>query len=176
MRKAIVLLSIIVFLLYGCETGGESDEIEAEDAVLNEQGTAIEINEEYSGWNLTPKFKYQPKDQRKDEKVTYQVIGKKDGFGITGPFPIESRKRQKYFWFYWGEEPITNQPVKVMAHKKGSEKLITMYSGQFNEGAQINENEVNMPSTLKFPSSGVWNVLVYIDDTLSGNLVVKVVP
>lgn len=51
-----------------------------------------------------------------------------------------------------------------------------MFSGQFYEGAQINENEVNMPSLLGFPSSGIWNLLVYVNDELSGNIVVEVVP
>lgn len=51
-----------------------------------------------------------------------------------------------------------------------------MFSGEFYKGAQINENEVNMPSHLKFPSSGVWNLLVYINDELSGNIVVEAIP
>lgn len=62
----------------------------------------------------------QLKQNKKGESLTYEVIGKKGGFGITGPFPIVSSKWKKYFWFYWGGENIKNQPVKIMAYKEDS--------------------------------------------------------
>lgn len=168
-------LTLLFLLLAGCKTESNTEEKNANNIEVKYEGSTIEIKDEYNEWNLTSKFNYQIKSYS-GESVTYEVIGKKGSFGITSSFPIVSSKMQKVFWFYWGEENIKNQPVKVLAYKKGSKELIEVFSGEFNEGAQINENEVNMPSNLKLPSSGVWNLLVYINDELSGNIVVEVIP
>jgi hypothetical protein len=168
-------IPLLLLVLGGCETESKTVATKVKDNEMKFEGSTIEIKDKYNEWNLTPKYKYQTKDPKTGESVTYEVIGKKDGFGITGPFPIVSNEKQKYLWFYWGKENIKNQPVKVMAYQKGSKELINVFSGEFYEDAQINANEVNMPSNLKFPSSGVWNVLILINNKLSGNFVVKIV-
>ncbi|MBM7553899.1 hypothetical protein [Thalassobacillus pellis] len=173
MKKLFLLItSLSLLVMLGCES--ESKSADTKNNKLEYQGSIVAVGEEYTKWNLTPTFKYHTKDQRTGENVSYEIIGKKDSFGITGPFPIIANKSQKYMWFYWGKKPIKDQPVKVMAYKKGSNELIKLFSGEFYEGAQINEKEVNMPSSLKFPDSGIWNVLVFIHDELSGNVVVQV--
>jgi hypothetical protein len=174
-----VYTSCVFFLLFGCETVSNTEPRNGQGLEVKYKGDTIKINDEYNEWELDTKFEYQTASHS-GERVTYEVVGKKDGFGITGPFPIVSNdgtnKGQKYFWWYWGGENIKNQPVKVMGYKKGANELISLHTGEFFEGAQINEKEVNMPSGLRFPSSGVWNLLVYINDDLYGNVVVEVVP
>ncbi|KGX91906.1 hypothetical protein [Pontibacillus marinus] len=169
---SITYVSFILFLLVGCETESEPEETTKE---LKYEGSTIEIGDQSNLWKLTPKYDYQT-EGRNGERKTYEVIGKKDGFGITTSFPITAKKGQKFFWFYWGEEDIKNQPVKVLGYKKGSNEIVTLFRGEFYEEAQINEDEVNMPSNLTFQSPGIWNVLVYMDGEVKGNLVVKVVP
>jgi hypothetical protein len=168
----LITLPLLLSLLSSCETEKKNKpsvkEFKARDRV-------IEYVEKNNDWNLTPIFKYETEDEN-GVGITYNVLGKKDSFGITGPFPIVAGIPQKYFWFYWGEEKIKDQPLEIMAYKKGSNELIKLFLGEFYEGAQINGYEVNMPSNLKFPSSGVWNVLIYINDVLSGNIVVEVIP
>jgi hypothetical protein len=168
----LITLPLLLCLLSSCETE-RKNETSVKD--IKARDRAIEYVEKYSDWDLTPIFKYETEDEN-GVGITYNVLGKKDGFGITGPFPIVASKPQKYFWFYWGEKKIKDQPVEIMTYKKGSNELIKLFSGEFYEGAQINENEVNMPSNLKLPSSGVWNILIYINDELYGNIVVEVVP
>jgi hypothetical protein len=165
----VITLLLLLSLLTGCESErkNETKDIKARDR-------AIDYVEKNLNWEPSPTFNYQTEDN--GVGVTYNVLGKKDSFGITGPFPIVAGVKQKYFWFYWGEEQIKDEPVEIMAYKKGSNELIKLFSGEFYEGAQISEDEVNMPSNLKFPSAGVWNVLIYINDQLSGNFVVEVVP
>ncbi|WP_079527873.1 hypothetical protein [Halobacillus hunanensis] len=178
MRKSTVYLAILILLLLlvaGCETEGNTEKENSKHTDVEYAGSTIKIKDEYSEWNLSSKFDYQTKSYS-GESITYEVIGNKHGFGITGKFPIVAGESEKYFWFYWGEENIKNQPVKVMAYKKGSDELNKVFSGKFYEGAQIKEKEVNMPSHLKLPSAGVWNLLVYINDELSGNVVVDVLP
>jgi hypothetical protein len=172
LKKVIVFLITLLLLL--CLLTGCESELMNETKDTKARDRAIEYVEKYNDWDLSPTFKYDTEDN--GVGVTYNVLGKKDSFGITGPFPIVAGVKQKYFWFYWGEKKIKDQPVEIMAYKKGSNELIKLFSGEFYEGAQLNENEVNMPSNLKFPSAGVWNVLIYINDELSGNIVVEVVP
>jgi len=169
----ITYVSFILLLLVGCETGSEPEETKAKE--LKYEGYTIEIGDQNDIWKLTPKYEYQTEDSN-GKSISYEVIGKKDGFGITTSFPITAKKGQKVFWFYWGEEDIKNQTVEVLTHKKGSNEIVRLFSGEFYEGAQINEDEVNMPSNLKFPSSGMWNVLIYSNDEVKGNIVVEVVP
>jgi hypothetical protein len=168
----LITLPLLLCLLSSCETE-RKNETKVKD--IKDRDSVVKYVEKYSDWDFTPTFKYETEDEN-GVGITYKVIGKKDSFGIAGPFPIVAGISQKYFWFYWGEKKIKDQPVEIVAYKKGSNELIKLFSGEFYEGAQINENEVNMPSNLKFPSSGVWNVLIYINDELSGNIVVEVVP
>jgi hypothetical protein len=39
----------------------------------------------------------------------------------------------------------------------------------------LSPDSVNMPSTLKFPSAGIWKVLVYIDRELYESIVIEAV-
>ncbi|QHE51607.1 hypothetical protein [Pontibacillus sp. HMF3514] len=176
MKRFIVSITNVFYiflLLLGCETESEPEETKAKE--FKYEGSSIEIGDQNDEWNLTPKYEYQTEDSN-GESISYEVIGKKEGFGITSSFPIIAKKGQKVFWFYWGEEDIKNTPVKVLGYKEGSNELVTLFRGEFYEGAQINKDEVNMPSNLTFQSSGIWNVLVYINDEVKGNIVVEVVP
>jgi hypothetical protein len=175
LKRIFVFLAYLTFLLFfitGCDTDSKAEDKKAKNLELKHEGL---IPDQYYEWNPTRKFTYQTTDQKTGESVSYEVIGKKNGFGITGPFPITASQKQKYFWFYWGKRNIKDQPVKVMGFNKDSKELITIFEGEFYKAAQINENEVNMPSNLLFPSSGIWNLLIYINNELSGNIVVEIV-
>jgi Domain of unknown function (DUF4871) len=104
-------------------------------------------------------------------------VGSKDGIGFTGPFPIMAKEKQKYFWFYLGEENIYDKPVEVKAIKKGTKELVDVLGGPstFYESAEVSPGSVNMPSSLKFPSAGIWKVLVYIEGELYESIVIEAV-
>ncbi|MBO8155070.1 MAG: hypothetical protein H0Z32_01300 [Bacillaceae bacterium] len=124
-------------------------------------------------WDLTPSFEH-PITYEGGREGSYTIIGNQHTVGFTGPFPLEAGKGNKYMWFYFGDEQIYDQPVKIKAIKKDTEKLITLHSGSFFQGAEVSPDSVNMPSILKFPSAGRWKILVYIDGELFERLVVDV--
>lgn len=118
LKKVFLYFSTLLLLLVaGCESGNKMNEIEVEY-----DGATVEIPNGYQEWELSPQFEYETQS-KSGETLTYEVIGKKDVFGITSGFPIvsneETNEKQKFFWWYWGEEDIKNQPVKVLGIKKG---------------------------------------------------------
>lgn len=178
MKKTVFLfisLTCLGLLLIGCQTEGKTEEKKEESMKLEYEGIGYEVPEEYRTWNLSSKFQYQTSSSD-GNVLEYAILGEKDGFGITGSFPLKAKQGNKYMWFYFGEKDIKNKSVKVMTYKKGTEELIYLHHGEFKEESQVNENEVNMPSNLMFPSSGVWNVLIFIEDEPFGNIVVEVIP
>ena len=127
-------------------------------------------------WELSPVFELSV-IYEDGEEGSYTVAGNKEGIGFTGPFPIIAKEKQKYFWFYFGTENIYDKPVQVKAIKEGTEEYIDILSGPstFYESAEVSPGSINMPSHLRFPSAGIWKVLVYIDDLLYETIVVEAV-
>jgi hypothetical protein len=111
------------------------------------------------------------------EKGSYTIVGSKDGIGFSGPFPIIATDKQKYFWFYFGAENIYDKPVEVKAIKKGTDEPVNVLlnTSTFYESAEASPGSVNMPSSLKFPSAGIWKVLVYIEGELYESIVIEAV-
>ncbi len=179
-KKHLVVLSLILMvgLLVACssnsnnESGNELEvskqESEAQKISSKNDETIIEKN-----WELSPEFIHFV-EYESGEKGSYEIRGNKDGMGITGPFPIIAKDSQKYMWFYFGAENIYDKPVKIKAIKKGEEDSIEVYSGTFFESAEVSPESVNMPSRLRFPSTGTWKVLVYIEEELFDTIIVKV--
>ena len=151
------------------------EEIEKENAVQDSPDQIrYEIPE--NGWELTPAFEHSV-EYESGEEGSYTMIGSQEGVGFTGPFPIKAKDNQKYFWFYFGKDNLYGQPVEVKAVKKGTEELVDVLSGPgaFYESARVSPDSVNMPSSLSFPSAGIWKVLVYIEEEFYQSIVVEVV-
>lgn len=140
----------------------------------NTNEVSYEIPE--NDWELSSTFEHSVVYESGKEG-SYTVVGSKDGIGFIGPFPIIAKDKQKYLWFYFGKENIYDKPVEVKAIKKGTEELVDILSGPgtFYEGAKVSPDSVNMPSHLKFPSAGVWKILVYIDEELYESIVIEAV-
>ncbi|UOQ44865.1 hypothetical protein MUN89_02610 [Halobacillus salinarum] len=162
-------LTLFIVLLAACE----ADRQPADETSTDGTEASVEAEEQDKEWDLSPTFTYKTKSD--GEPAAYEVTGNKNGFGITGPFPIVSSKPNKYFWLYWGGENLKDRPVKITGHKKGSKEEVQIFTGEFTKSVQLNENEANMPSNLKFPSSGIWKLSVLVDGEAQGNIVVEVV-
>ena len=153
----------------------ETERPEQEENVVNphdKQAYGIEDGD----WELSPTFEHSLQDTDGKEHA-YTVVGSRDGVGFTGPFPITANEKQKYFWFYFGEEDIYDQPVEVKAIKKGTEEWVHVLSGPglFYEGARVSPDSVNMPSHLSFPTAGIWKIVISIDGKVDDTIVVEVV-
>lgn len=180
MKKLFLTLSILLTTgsLIACtdignnETQSETEETKQEDGV-REKNNEVDYEIPNDNWDLSSTFEHSVVYES-GEEGSYTIVGNKDSFGFTGPFPIIAKDNQKYFWFYFGNENIYDKSVEVKAIKDGEEELIDVYSGTFNESAEVSSDSVNMPSHLKFPSAGVWKVLVYINEELYESIVVEV--
>ncbi|MCA0983661.1 DUF4871 domain-containing protein [Halobacillus yeomjeoni] len=131
------------------------------------------LDQDQDGWDLSRFFQHKVVYEN-GEEVSYTIIGNKHTLGFTGPFPIIAADSDKYMWFYFGSENIYDKPVEIKAEKKGSEETIQITSGKFYREAEVAPLEVNMPSNLRFPSSGTWRVIVYIDGEIYEKIVVEV--
>jgi hypothetical protein len=170
---ALVIMTLI-FLMAACTEETKENEIQEPQREESANEVVYEIPDD--GWKLTPSFEHSVVFESGEES-SYTIVGSKGGIGFTGPFPIIAKENQKYFWFYLGEENIYDKPVEVKAIKKGTEELVDVLWGPstFYESAEVSPGSVNMPSTLKFPSAGIWKVLVYIDGELYESIVIEAV-
>ena len=167
----------MIGLLAACteNTNDEIEETKVESVNENKNDVSYEISD--NNWELSSKFEHSVVYEN-GEKGSYEMVGNKETVGFTGVFPIKAKEKSvKYFWFYFGKEDIYDKPVEVKAIKKGTEEAVNILSGPstFYEGAEVSPDSVNMPSHLRFPSAGIWKVLVYIDGELYESIVVKVV-
>lgn len=183
MKKLILFLSMLLMvgtLMVGCSSvenndGDITEETEQEESQENTDEISKENNYEIpnDNWDLSQTFEHTVTNQNGKES-TYTIVGNKETLGFTGSSPIVTDKIHKFFWFYWGEGNIYDKPVKVIALKKDSEEPIEVHSGTFYKGAQVSKDIVNMPSNVKFPSAGVWKLLIYIDREFYESIVVEV--
>lgn len=176
-----LFLLLAVVLLMAC-TSNSISEISNESKLTKVETKVQEITNEIEkvatdgNWVLSSTFDHSV-GYETGEEGSYEIVGNKDTVGFTGPFPIIAKDSQKYFWFYFGKESVYNKPIEVKAIKKGTEKAVNILSSpsNFYKGAEVSPDSVNMPSHLKFPSAGVWKILVYIDEELYESIVVEVV-
>jgi Domain of unknown function (DUF4871) len=175
-RKITASLVMIfsLLLMVACTEDTTEKEIKEPQQEVNVNEMDYEIPD--NGWELSSTFEHSIVDAR-GEEASYTIVGSKGGIGFTGPFPIIAKEKQKYFWFYFGEENIYDKPVEVKAVKKGTKELVDVLGGPstFYESAEVSPGSVNMPSSLKFPSAGIWKVLVYVDGELYESIVIKAV-
>ncbi|QTN01272.1 DUF4871 domain-containing protein [Sediminibacillus dalangtanensis] len=183
MKKHMLFLSLFLTVgtLNACtsnpndKTSNEWKESKEENEV-RESTNEDEKTTAEDDWDLSSTFHYSV-EYESGEEGSYEIVGNKDTVGFTGPFPIIAKDSQKYFWFYFGKENIYNKPVEVKAIKKGTKKPVNILSGPstFFEDAAVSPDSVNMPSTLTFPSAGIWKILMYMDGELYEKIVVEVV-
>ena len=177
---ALFLLLTIVSLV-ACTSNSISEtpselKVSKEENKLQESTNEVEKAVAEGNWVLSSTFVHSV-EYETSEEGSYEIVGNKDTVGFTGPFPIIAKDSQKYFWFYFGKESVYNKSVEVKAIKKGTEETVNILSGpsNFYKGAEVSPDSVNMPSHLKFPSAGVWKILVFIDEKLYESIVVEVV-
>lgn len=170
-------MSLMVGTLIACTSNtknkneGVSEKTEQE--VVKENTNEIVYTIPNDSWELSSTFQHSIVDNDGKE-VSYTIVGNEETLGFTGDILMDVEKSHKIFWFYFGKENIFDKPVEVKAVKKGTEELVDLYSGMFYQGAEVSADSANMPSNLKFPSAGIWKILVYINHKFYESIVVRV--
>ncbi|KML31216.1 hypothetical protein [Rossellomorea marisflavi] len=160
-RSVIFTFCILIGGVTGCS-----------QSTIQKQESKSKMELASDSWTVTPPFDLLVTAADGDN-VNYRILGQPDTFGFTHS-PLVANKPHKSLWFYFGEEKILDVPIQIKAVKKGSNKIDTLHTGSFYEGAEAGPDTINMPSLLTFPSSGTWQVLVYADKVLKETLVVEV--
>ncbi len=103
-----------------------------------------------------------------------EMFGKEGSIGIIGPKTI-TENGQKWMWHFWGTEDITYKEWEVKAFKQGEEEAINPITKKneqlFPRGDEINGHS---PSSVLFPSSGLWKLKVYIDGKYFDEIIVDI--
>lgn len=112
-----------------------------------------------------------------------KMVGIKNKLGILGPEPV-AKKKDKFAWHFWGDkEKLRSKHLKVIAvnnQTNKTEKVLTTRgtSNTFWEigspGGPNHGADAHLPSTMIFPSSGVWTLNVYLGDERFGTITLKV--
>lgn len=179
MKKKLILflyMSLMVGAMIACtpdtknENKGVPEDTKPEDEE-REKEVAYEIPND--SWGLSPSFEHSVVD-KDGKEVSYTIVGDQKTLGFTGDILMNVEKTHKIFWFYFGEENILDKPIEVKAVKEGTEEIVDLHLGTFYKGAEVSPDSVNMPSNIKFPSAGLWKILVYIDGELYESIVVEV--
>ncbi|MDP5277218.1 hypothetical protein [Chengkuizengella axinellae] len=174
-----LMLFFLFFLMVGLLMACTSSNIDKSEKTLEDsQKEGNEVKEvDYKipddGWDLSLIFDHSIVYDDGNEHI-YTFVGNKETLGFIGPLPIVAGNLGKHLWFYFGEENVLNKPVIVKGIKQGTDELIDLHSGSFYEGARVSADSVNMPSNMKFPSAGLWKVLVYIDGQFYDSIVIEV--
>lgn len=86
--------------------------------------------------------------------------------------PIYAEQTDKYIWYLWGEA-LSNKSFEVIGtHTETGEKLVVVEETVL--GNELNGADAHTPSSMMFPTSGVWKLDAYINEDLFGNIMVEV--
>ncbi|MEN0641862.1 DUF4871 domain-containing protein [Alkalicoccobacillus gibsonii] len=103
-----------------------------------------------------------------------EMFGKEGSIGIIGMKDI-TENGQKWMWHFWGNPDIAYKDWEVQARQEGDEEFISPLI--FNDDSlEPRGEEINghARSTVLFPSSGLWELNVYIDGEFFDQLTVDV--
>lgn len=115
----------------------------------------------------------------KEGKVGFLVGSGKVGEATT--LPIIANQTNKYMWHFWGKEDEISGDFKVIGVNEAGEEHPILVSSNNSVWAYENVGmspkngaDSHIPSTLNFPSSGLWTLNVYFNDVFFEEIVVKV--
>lgn len=119
------------------------------------------------------------KEKWEDNSPTFltehgEMFGKKGSVGISGIKSI-TENGQKWMWHFWGDENISGKSWEVKAFKQGMDEKINPIVYKDNaltpRGKDINGHA---RSSVKFPSSGLWKLQIYIDGEFFDEIIVDI--
>lgn len=116
---------------------------------------------------------------KENDMNVIKLLGVQGRFGLTEP-----RKRDNFVYttlYLWGnEKDILNKQLKIVASNSSGDnieipnlyKIIKDGHGDVVEKNTLSTARENL--SMRLPSDGIWNLNIYLDDTLLGNAVIDV--
>lgn len=156
MKNICLLLIFFIFIIAGCT----SDEVIQNKVVLPEDIPSFvkEHDFETIDW-----------EKKAVEFGERGVIGNENKSGVIGA-DMPSLNSQKWMWHLWGVEDVELTIVGFHKQTNTVEQIVidgwTKHASGPNNGA-----DVHSPSTVEFPKTGEWAILLYTDGTLFDTLV-----
>ncbi|MGO4789921.1 hypothetical protein AB4124_21160 [Paenibacillus sp. 2KB_20] len=159
MRVTLYLCCLMILICSGCA----------------QQKLPASTQPEHEDWELSKKFAITIKDN-KGSPITRTVIGKENRVVFTYTENVSNfvvNKPKKYLWYFWGEADELNGTVKFSAIEQQTKEEIELFKSKLRTQKSPAGNAV-LPSTLNFPSAGIWKINIYIGEKLFDNIIVKV--
>jgi hypothetical protein len=107
------------------------------------------------------------------EDKWYLLRGKVGVMGITDTSFIRG-KANKYLWFFWGEANQFEGSIKILGNELESDDEVILFIANEIYGPHEGAN-AHLPTMIKIPSSGPWNLSVFINNIFFESIVVNVV-
>jgi hypothetical protein len=118
----------------------------------------------------------------------YTFYGLEGNIGLLAPGGFIANKANKYMWHFWGtkeelaQKPFrveainlkTNKKVKALALIPDNNTLEMVWEYAGSLGGPNNGADAHLPSSLKLPTSGLWQLDAYLGGKLKGSIVVDV--
>ncbi|WP_158735813.1 DUF4871 domain-containing protein [Alteribacillus sp. YIM 98480] len=140
-------------------------------------------------WEVSPTFKL-PVTFGDGTKGEYVLVGKEEKLGFlvgsgkegeAAVQPIVKGKANKYMWHFWGSEEELNGDFKVVGiNETGEREKVLLGNNEetvwnYGElGGSNNGADKHIPSSMVFPTSGLWKLEVYIGDKMFDEVIVHV--
>lgn len=114
---------------------------------------------------------------------SYNLQGVEGKIGILAPGGFVANKPNKYMWHFWGtKEELAQTPFKVEAidlntGEKHQVLLVgsgTVWEYNYGLGGPNNGADAHLPSSMKLPHSGKWQLDAYLGGNLFGSIVINV--
>ncbi|GAE37436.1 DUF4871 domain-containing protein [Halalkalibacter akibai] len=107
------------------------------------------------------------------EKVAFQIASGLEDESVTID-QIRANEPNKYMWYVWGEN-LANASFEVIGtniNKNHQSHVIEERTLTFGTG--MNGSDATIPTTMSFPTSGVWKLDVYVDSMLYSSIFIEV--
>jgi len=105
------------------------------------------------------------------EKLAFQIASRSDDETIE-IMPIVANQPNKYMWYLWGEN-LSGKPFKVIGTNTDTKQEIVIFDDKVL-GSELNGIDAHTPSSMEFPTAGIWELDAYVDKELFGNIIVEV--
>lgn len=139
------------------------------------------IEEENSKTEISSTFSI-PVMFENEKKGEYILVGEKGklafqiGSGTENEtiklLPIVANKPNKYMWYLWGEN-LSGKSFKVIGTNVDT-KQETVILDNLVLSTALNGVDAHIPSSMEFPTVGIWNLDAYVDEELFENIIVEV--
>ncbi|MCJ8011650.1 DUF4871 domain-containing protein [Paenibacillus sp. KQZ6P-2] len=111
-----------------------------------------------SDWQPSPQFEY--------DSSTLTGNRGRSGFVSSG---FTAGSGNKFLWHLWDTKELSGRLV-VKAVKKNSTQVLTILDTELS-GSQEHQT---LPSLMELPESGLWRLMIYVDNKFFDSIVVKV--